>query len=129
MSSSKSTPLGSQLFVSLTSPVCMLRCFSRVQLFATPWTVAWQAALSMGFSRQEYWSGLPFSPPGDLPDPGLKPTSPLLLHWEAGFTTDGLGRPRVSLKSCPNSSKVIGCFSVKTRTSQLLLLSNLTLYA
>ena len=45
--------------------------FSRVQLFATPWTVAHQGPLSMGFSRQEYWSGLPFPPPGDLPDPGI----------------------------------------------------------
>ena len=52
--------------------------FSRVQLFATLWTAACQAPLSMGLSRQEYWSGLPFSPPGDLPDPGIEPTSPAL---------------------------------------------------
>ena len=45
----------------------------------TPWTVAHQAPLSMGFSRQEYWSGLPFPPPGDLPDPGIKLLSPALL--------------------------------------------------
>ena len=51
---------------------------SRVQLFLTPWTVAREAPLSMGFPRQEYWSGLPFSSPGDLPDPGVKPTSPAL---------------------------------------------------
>ena len=44
----------------------------------TPWTVAHQAPLSMGFSRQEYWSGLPFPPPGDLPDLGVEPTSPAL---------------------------------------------------
>ena len=50
----------------------MLSC---VQLFVTPWTVACQAPLSMGFSRQEYWSGLPFPPPRDLPDPGIKPLS------------------------------------------------------
>ena len=48
---------------------------SRVQLFATPWSVGHQAPLSMGFSRQEYWSGLPFPPPGYLPKPGSKPTS------------------------------------------------------
>jgi len=42
----------------------------------TPWTVAYQAPPSMGFSRQEYWSGLPFPSPGDLPDPGIEPTSP-----------------------------------------------------
>ena len=51
--------------------------FSHVQLFATLWTAAPQAPLSMGFPRQEYWSGLPFTPPGDLPDPGIKPTSPV----------------------------------------------------
>ena len=44
----------------------------------TPWTVAYQASLSMGFSRQEYWSGLPFPSPGDLPDPGIEPRSPTL---------------------------------------------------
>ena len=48
---------------------------SCVQLFVIPWTVACQAPLSMGFSRQEYWSELPFPPPGDLPDPGIRPTS------------------------------------------------------
>ena len=46
--------------------------------FATLWTVAHQAPLSMGFSRQEYWSGLPFPSPGDLPDPGIKPAFPAL---------------------------------------------------
>ena len=49
-----------------------------VWLFATPWTVARQVSLFMGFSRQEYWSGLPCPPPGDLPDPGIKPGSPAL---------------------------------------------------
>ena len=49
-----------------------------VQLFATPWSVAQWALLSMGFSRPEYWRGLPFSSPGDLPDPGIKPGSPAL---------------------------------------------------
>ena len=51
---------------------------SVAQSCLTPWTVARQAALSMEFSRQEYWSGLPFPPPGDLPDPGIKPGSPAL---------------------------------------------------
>ena len=58
--------------------VCVLRWLSRVQLFATPWTVAYQASLSMGFSRQEYWHGLPFTSPGYLPHPGIKPRSPSL---------------------------------------------------
>ena len=55
-----------------------MRSLSRVWLFATPWTVAYQAPPSMGFSRQECWSGLPFPSPGDLPDPGIKPGSPAL---------------------------------------------------
>ena len=56
----------------------VLSQFSCVQFFATLWTAARQTPLSMGFSRQEYWSGLPFLPPGDLPDPGIEPTSPAL---------------------------------------------------
>ena len=51
---------------------------SRVRLCATPWTVACQATLSMGFSRQEYWSGFPCPPRGDLPNPGIEPRSPTL---------------------------------------------------
>ena len=54
------------------------KLLSRVQLFAIPSTVAYQAPLSMEFSRQEYWSGLPFPSPGDLPDLGIEPTSPTL---------------------------------------------------
>ena len=52
--------------------------FSHIRLFATPWTVAYQAPLSMKFSRQEYWSGLPYPSPGDLPDPGIEPMFPAL---------------------------------------------------
>ena len=55
-----------------------VKLLHHVRLFATPWTVAYQAPLSMGFSRQEYLSGLPFSSPGDLPNPGIKPGSPIL---------------------------------------------------
>ena len=53
--------------------MCMPSHFSDAQLFVIQWTIACQAPLSMGFSRQEYWSGLPCSPPGDLPDPGIEP--------------------------------------------------------
>ena len=53
-----------------------VKSLSRARLIATPWTVAYQASPSMGFSRQEYWSGLPFPSPGDLPDPGIEPGSP-----------------------------------------------------
>ena len=62
----------------------MLSCFSRVQLFVTLWTVAHQTLLSMGYSRQEHWSGLPCPPPGDLPNPGIESASLCLLHWQAG---------------------------------------------
>ena len=62
-----------------------VKSLSRVQLFATSWTVAHQAPLSMGFSRQEYWSGLPFPSPGDLHDPGIEPTSPALLADDLTF--------------------------------------------
>ena len=62
----------------LDCPVCVRSRFSHVRLFVTPWIVAHQASLSMGFSRQEYWSGLPFPSPGDLPNPEVKPRSPAL---------------------------------------------------
>ena len=55
-----------------------MKSLSRVRLFETPWTVAYHTPLSMGFSRQEYWSGLPFPSPEDLPDPGIEPRSPAL---------------------------------------------------
>ena len=55
-----------------------VKSLSHVQLFATPWTAAYQAPPSIGFSRQESWSGLPFPSPGDLPDPGIEPMSPTL---------------------------------------------------
>ena len=56
----------------------MLSCFSHVRLFVTLWTIDRQVPLFMGFSREEYWSGLPCPPPRDLPDPGIKPESPRL---------------------------------------------------
>ena len=59
---------------------------NHVQLYVIPWTVAHQAPLSMEFSRQEYWSRLPFPSPGDLPDLGIKPASLASLHWQAGST-------------------------------------------
>ena len=74
-------------YTTETSLLAILRIFtvkvkvkslSRVRLFATPWTVAYQAPQSMEFSRQEYWSGLPFPSPGDLHNPGIEPESPTL---------------------------------------------------
>ena len=64
-----------------------VKLLSRVRLFSTPWTVPHQAPLSMGFSRQEYWSGLPFTPSGDLPDPGIKPESSVSPALAGGFFT------------------------------------------
>ena len=82
---------GKQALSFITDPMeiyqASAQSLSRVQLYATPWTSACQAPLSMGFSRQEYWSGLPFPPPGDLPDPGIKPTSPVSLALAGGFFT------------------------------------------
>ena len=62
--------------------------------FATPWTVARQAPLSMGFLRQEYWGGLPFTPPGNLPDPETEPRSP---QWAGGFFTTEPPRKPIEL--------------------------------
>ena len=67
--------------------VCVLSCFSCFQLFVTLWAVAHQASLSMRFSRQEYWSGLTWPPPGDLPDPEIKPVSSVSPALAGGFFT------------------------------------------
>ena len=64
--------------------------------FATPWTVTCQAPLSMGFPRQEYWSGLPLPSPGDLPDPGIEPKSPALAG--GFFTSEPPGKPLILIK-------------------------------
>ena len=68
-----------------------VKSLSRVQLFVTPWTVARQVPPSMGFSRQEYWSELPFPSPGDLPDPGIEPRSPALQA--DALTSEPPGKP------------------------------------
>ena len=65
----------------------MLNRFSRVRPFVTPWTVAYQIPLSTGFSRQEYWSGLPGPPAGDLSNPGIEPKSLMSLTWAGEFFT------------------------------------------
>ena len=73
-----------------------VKSLSRVRLFATPWTVAYEAPQSMGFSRHEYWSGLPFPSPGDLPNPGIEPGSPAL---EAdALTSEPPGKPDDSVE-------------------------------
>ena len=68
---------------------CMLSCFCHVQLYMTLWTAAYQTPLSMRFSRQEYWSGLPFPSPGDLPDPGMEAVSLMSPALAGRFFTTG----------------------------------------
>ena len=72
-----------------------MKLLSCVQLFATPWTIDYQRPSSMGFYRQEYWSGLPFPSPGDLPNPGIEPGSPTLQA--DALTSELLGK-----QECPN---------------------------
>ena len=76
----------------------MLSHFSCVRHFATPWTVARQAPPSMGFSRQEYWSGLPFPSPGDFSDPGIKPASHMYAELAGGvlYHQCHLGPPEIN---------------------------------
>ena len=77
------------------SVVCVL---IHVRLFVTPWTTACQAPLSIEFSRQEYWSGLPCPPPGDLPDPGIEPVSPALAG--GFFATSATWEPHKVVYHC-----------------------------
>ena len=79
------------------SPVSKCKLLSHAQLFATPWTVAHQAPLSMRFSRQGYWSGLPFPSPGDLPDLGIEPGSPALQA--DSLPTELQGKPEIEPRS------------------------------
>ena len=76
--------------------MCGLSHFSCVRLFATPWTVACQAPLSMGFSRQEYWSGLPCSPQGDILDPGVEPVSSAAHALQVESTAEPRGSPMLA---------------------------------
>ena len=69
-----------------------VKFLSHVRLFATSWIVAYQVSLSMGFSRQGYWSGLPFPSPGDLPNPGIEPRSPTLQA--DAVASEPLGKPK-----------------------------------
>ena len=86
---------------------CMCTCsvtqlFSCIWIFVAPWTVAHQTPLSMGFSRQEYWSGLPVPPPWDLPNPGIKPGSPVFPALaDRLFVTEPPGKP-FSVQGSPN---------------------------
>ena len=100
--------------------VCMFSC---VWLFATPWTVACQIPLSMGFPREEYWSGLPFPTLGDLPDTGIKPMSLVSPALAGGFFTtnttwEALGGEWIHVYECP--------FNAHPKLSQQCLLISYT---
>ena len=82
----------SRIYLSFPARGLSVCALSHVQLFATPWTTAHQTPLSMEFPRQEYWNGLPFPTPGDLPDPGTEPGSPAL---QAGaLPSEPPGKPK-----------------------------------
>ena len=83
--------LGSFFFFFLIVSVCVL---SNVRLSATLWTVARQAPLSLGFSRQEYWSELPFPHPGELPQSGIQPSTPVSYIAGRFFTTEPWRKPK-----------------------------------
>ena len=95
------------LCISIVLFLCVcVQWLSHVQFFEVPWTVVHQATLSMELSRQEYWSGLPFPPPWDLPDPGIKTTSPTSPGLAGGFfTTSGTWEARYGL--CRHQRKKI----------------------
>ena len=84
--------ISSEAQANQTKGTCVLSHFSPVRLFVTLWTVPHQAPLSMGFSRQEYWSGLPGPPPGGLPDPRAESTSPMAPTAGGFFTAELLGK-------------------------------------
>ena len=101
-----------------------MKSLSFVQLFAIPWTVAYQASPSIGFSRQEYCSGLPFPSPGDLPNPGIEPGSPAL---EAdALTSERPGKPKIMVISGPISSWQIDGETVETVRDFIFLGSKIT---
>ena len=89
--------------------LCVLTHYSRVQLSVTLWTAAHQASLSMELSRQEYWSGLPYPPLGDLPDPGIEPVSPTLQTN--------------SLPPEPSKKPILGHYSLDISVTSLVVIT------
>ena len=120
--------------------LCCLASKWCMTLFVTPWTIACQTPLSMGFPKQEYWRRLPFPSPGDLPEPGTKSMSPVLVG--RFFTTELPGKPRTDstvTQKCTNESGVFisishgyvtcckkKCYHEEIRNSQWVIWSNLT---
>ena len=104
------------------------RVFSCVQLFVIIWMIAHQVPLSMGFSRQECWSGLPFLPPRNLPDPGIEPH---LLHWQADYLPlSHLGSPIIAIGSLNTNTPIYDKVTIQTlREKDVLLVSRKFLVA
>ena len=86
-----------------------MKSLSHVRLFVTSWTVAYQAPLSMGFSRQEYWSGVPFPSPGDVPNPEIEPGSPV-LQAEALLSEPPVKPPTIILLLSISPYKVVNIY-------------------
>ena len=89
-----------------------VKSLSPVRLFATPWTVAHQAPPSMECSRQEYWNGLPFPSPGDLPNPGIEPGSPAL--WADVLLSEPPGNQSLRVKGKPLGQRIFFLHSLPT---------------
>ena len=98
----------------------MLNHFSLVQLFVALWTVAHQAPLCMGFSRQEYWNGLPCPPPGDLPHPGIKLASLMSPALVGGFCTTGIKETQIGITTRCHLI-LVRMYSVKKSTNKKML--------
>ena len=88
---------------SFASNVAKLLVAQCLWLFVTPWTIAYQAPLSMEFFRQKYWSGLPFPSPADLPDPGIKPRSPALESDSLPATREAPNQDLISVSTSPSN--------------------------
>ena len=100
-------------YVKVKSLIC-------VRLFVTPWTVAHQVPLSMGFPRQEYWSGLQCPPPGDLPDPGIELTSPVTWHRQILYPLSHWRSPRQAEKNGKQwKNKQFGWYQMQFLSSQV----------
>ena len=108
---------------------CMLSCFSRVWLSVILWAVAHQAPLSMEFSRQEYWSGLPCPPPGDLPDPRIESTSIMSPALAGGFfTTSTSWETWACLYSTKKLCWLLVALKTKSKFLKLVILDGLTIH-
>ena len=114
----KEMAIGTYISIITLNVKVKVKSLSRVQLFATPWTIVYQASPSMGFSRQEYWSGLPFPSPGDLPDPRVEPGSPAL---EADALTSWATRGWIK---CSNQKTQTGWMNTKARPIYMLSTGN-----